>query len=356
MTTAAQGYTGGAPGMYLDNPRALWLIPVGLLLLLGFGIWGWQAKRELALLFRVEPGRLRGKHIGKHLAAGALVALGAGALASPQIPFSIAPLPVKTGEVALLVDVSTSMAARRDPTAPSIMDRTKSILKDIVDHMQELDGVKVGLYVFTDMARSQVPFVDRQDYPYLRASIDKVLNVGSAPGSGSGFGRPIMDVTNKFSKDAKVKLIVLFSDGEAFVEVSRGMQGTERGLIEQAMTQTRLEKVKVITVGVGEPEGAKIPIFSPDGNFSGQYARLHDADMSFFLKEEALREIASRTGGAYFGENDRRGLIGFIEENLDTAPAEQVAGQAIEYRSIANWLILAGLPFWAVLARLFQRG
>ncbi len=342
--------------MYLDNPRALWLIPVGLLLLLGFGIWAWQVKRDLARLFRVEPGNLRAKHFGKHVAAGALIALGAGALASPQVPFTIAPIPVKTGEVALLVDTSTSMAARQDPTAPSIMERAKPILKDIVDHMQELDGVKVGLYVFTDMARSQVPLVDRQDYAYLRASIDKVLDVGAAPGSGSGFGRPIMDVAAKFSKDAKVKLIVLVSDGEPFVGVSRGMQGTERGLIEQAMIKARLEHFKVIAVGVGEPEGAKIPVFNPDGSFSGTYARLHDADLNFYLKEEGLKEIASRTGGRYFGENDRRGLIGFIEENLDAAPLEQVGDQVIEYRSVAHWLMLAGLPFWAFLARRFMRG
>jgi hypothetical protein len=337
--------------MYLENPKALWLIPLSVLFLLGLGVWGWRAKREIGELFRVDLGRLKGRQWRKQTAAGVLMALLACALALPKIPFSILPVQGKTGEVALLVDVSTSMGARKDPRSPSTLERVKPILNDIVDHMQELGGVRVGLYGFTHMARSHVPMVGKQDYPYLKASIDKVLDVNSTPGSGSGFGRPILDVSGKFSRDAKIKLIVLFSDGEAFVGVSRGMQGTERGLMEQAMIRAGLEGIKVITVGVGEPKGARIPTYNSAGAFSGEYAQLHNADLYFYLKKESLKEIASRTGGRYYDEDDRRGLIGFIKENLDSAPFEEIAGQPTEYRSIAPWLVLACLPFWAVIAR-----
>jgi hypothetical protein len=339
--------------MYLEDPKALWLIPLSVLFLVGLGAWGWRAKKEIGELFRVDPSRLKGRLVRKHIAAGLLMALLACALASPKVPFSVLPVRSKTGEVALLVDVSTSMAARKDPKSPSSLERVKPILNEIVDHMQELGGVRIGLYGFTHMARSHVPMVGKQDYPYLKASIDKVLDVNSTPGSGSGFGRPILDVSGKFSRDAKIKLIVLFSDGEAFVGVSRGMQGTERGLMEQAMIRTGLEGIKVITVGVGERKGAKVPVFNAEGAFTGTYEQLHDADLYFYLKEESLREIASRTGGRYYAENDRRGLIGFIQESLDSAPLDEIAGQPTEYRSIAPWLVLACLPIWAIVARRF---
>ena len=342
--------------MNFENPDVLWLIPVSVLFLFGLGVWGWRAKKDIAQLFRADLGRLKERQVEKHVATGILIALLAGALASPKLPFSIVPVPGKSGEIALLVDVSASMAARKDLNSPSKLERVKPLLDGIVDHMQELSGVRIALYGFTNMARSHVPFVGKQDYPYLKASIDKVLDINSTPGSGSGFGRPISDVVAKFSKDAKIKLIVLFSDGEAFVGVSRGMQGTERSLIEQGITKAKLEGIKVITVGVGEPEGAKIPIFNSEGAFFGEYARLHDADLSFYLKEEGLREIAARTGGRYFGENDQRGLIQFIEENLDLVPVQETAGQTTEYRSIANWLVLACLPIWAIIARRFLRG
>jgi hypothetical protein len=339
--------------MNLENPNVLWLIPFFMLFLLGLGLWGWRTKKEIAQLFRADLGRMKRKQVGKHVAAGILIALLASALASPKLPFSVVPIPSKTGEIALLVDVSASMAARKDLNSPSNLERLKPILNEIVDHMQELGGVRIALYGFTNMARSLVPFVGRQDYPYLKASIDKVLDINSTPGSGSGFGRPISDVATKFSKDAKIKLIVLISDGEAFVGVSRGTQGSEKSLIEQAVTRARLEGIKVITVGVGEPKGVKIPIYNTEGKFTGEYARLHNADLYFYLREEGLREIASRTGGRYYAENDGRRLIGFIKESLDSAPFEEIAGQTVEYRSIANWLILACLPIWAIIARRF---
>ncbi len=342
--------------MYLENPQALWMIPLSVLFLLALNLWGWRARKEIARLFRVDLGRLQGKQTRKYVAAVFLMALLACALASPRLPFSVAPTPRKTGEVALLVDVSTSMAARKDPNAPSTLDRVKPILKVIVNHMQELGGVRMALYGFTNMARSHVPFIGIQDYPYLIASIDKVLDINSTPGSGSGFGQPILNVLAKFSKNAKIKLILLFSDGEPFVGVSRGMQGTERSLIEQAIMRARLEGVKVITIGVGEPGGAKIPIYQPNGVFTGEYAKLHGADLYFYLRKEGLKEIASRTGGRYYEESDRRGLIGFVKENLDLAPLEMVAEKPTEYRSIAHWLVLTCLPVWAIIARRFLLG
>ncbi len=339
--------------MNLGNPNALWLIPAYVISAVCLGVWGWRAKKGPALWFRADLGQLRAKQIEKYLVAITLGALLAVAWAEPRLPFTVAPAPIKTGEIALLVDVSTSMAARRTLDAPTMLDRVKPMLGDLVDHNQELGGVRIALYGFTNMARSLVPFVGKADYPYLRASIDHVLDVGAAPGSGSGFGRPLLDVVPKFSKGARVKLIILFSDGEPFVGVSRGLQGIERGLMEQAIARVKAEGIEVVTVGVGEPEGAKIPISNAAGLFTGAYAQLHDADLVFNLKAEGLQEIAARTGGRYFGENDRRGLIEFVDEHLVAGPAETAQEPTTEYRSVASWLVLAGLPFWLVLARRF---
>jgi hypothetical protein len=339
----------------IDRPSALWLIPASLLLL-PLAAWGWSARKELACIFRLDTVRMKRKQAAKYVIAFILVVLLAVALASPRLPFSVSPVPSKTGEIALLVDVSRSMGARRDPGSPSNLERVKPILQDIVNHLQELGGVRIGLYGFTNMARSHVPLVGRQDYPYLRASIEGVLDINSTPGSGSGFGRPLLDVSSKFSRDAKMKLIVLFSDGEPFVGVSRGMQGAERALLEQAVTKVRLERIRVITVGIGEPRGAKVPVYDEKGSFRGEYARLHDADLRFYLTGEVLREIAARTGGSYYGESDRRALIASIKESVDSAPFEEITEKATEFRSISRWLVLAALPFWVVLARRFLLG
>jgi hypothetical protein len=201
------------------------------------------------------------------------------------------------------------------------------------------------------MARSHVPLVDVHDYPYLKASIDKVLDVNSAPGPGTGFGRPILDVIPKFTEDSTARLIVMFSDGEPFVGVSRGLQGVERDYLEQATAAANAAGVRVITVGVGEKGGAKTPLFTAEGEFAGEYASLHNSDLTFYLEEDVLREVAERTGGRYFTEDNRRALLAYIEGSLAPATGASVADDSWEYRSISNWLVLAALPVWVFVAR-----
>jgi len=221
--------------------------------------------------------------------------------------------------------------------------------------MEELGEVKISFHGFTSIARSHVPFVSKENYPYLKESVKKVPDSNSTPGQGSSLGRPILDVAGKFSQSEKVKLIILFSDGEAFrggtfVGGTRGMHEAEKISIEQATKKAKEEGIKVITVGVGEQEGAKIPLHDK-GRFTGEYAKLQGVDYISYLEEEGLKEIASRAGGKYFFEKNREGLIESIEGNLILGAAEEVREEVKDYHSIAHWFLLAALPIWVVFVR-----
>jgi len=337
--------------MIFENPGALWLLLALPPLLLGLGLWGWKAKKEIAVMFSLDIRRLRRKQVEKHLIAGVLMALLILALALPKIAFTASATPQKSGEIALLVDVSASMAAQNDLDSPSRIERAKPILYDIIDSMEELGDVRISLHGFLDTARSLVPFVGEEDYPYLKGSIKKVLDIDSIPGEGTSLGQAIGNVAGKFSPDEKVKVIILLSDGEAFIGWTRGIGETERGWIEEALEKAREEGIKVITVGVGELEGAKIPLYDEYGEFTGDYAKLRGVDYISYLEEEGLKEIASRTEGDYFFEKDREGLIEFIEENLALATTEGITEEVKGYRYIAHWFVLAALPLWVVFAR-----
>jgi len=337
--------------MIFENPGALWLLLALPPLLLGLGLWGWKAKKEIAVMFSLDIRRLRRKQAQKYGIAGLLLALLVVALALPKIAFTAPATPQKTGEIALLVDVSTSMAAREDLDSPSRIERAKPILYEIIDSMEELGEVRISLHGFLDMARSLVPFVGREDYRYLKGSIRKVLDINCTPGEGTSLGQAIGNVAGKFSPDEKVRIVILLSDGEAFIGWTRGIQETERGWIEEALEKARDEGITIITVGVGEPEGAKIPLYDVHGEFTGDYAKLRGVEYISYLEEDGLREIASRTGGRYFFEKDRDGLIEFIEENLTSAGTEAVAAEVKGYRYIAHWFVLAALPIWVIFAR-----
>lgn len=336
--------------MAFENPGALWLLPVLPLLLFGLGLWGWRAKREIAEVFQLNLRHLGRRQLTKYIFAGVLMALLVGALALPKLAFSSFVAPKRTGGLALLVDVSGSMAAQKDLESPNRLERAKPILYEIIDRMEQLGEVRISLHGFTDIARSHVPLVGVEDYPYLKESIKKVLGINSTPGEGSSLGQPILDVTGKFSRDEKVKVVILFGDGETFSNATRGTNDAERTLIDAAIKKTREEGIKVITVGIGEREGAKIPLYD-QGGFTGGYAKLQGFDYISYLQEGSLKEIASQTGGKYFSEENREELIEFIEENLTLGPTEEGTREAKEYQSIAHWFLLGALPIWIVLAR-----
>jgi Ca-activated chloride channel family protein len=337
--------------MSFEAPGAFWLFLVLPFLLLGLGLWGWVTKREIAETFRLNLRRIKRDQVAKYGLVALLMAFLVVALALPKLAFSSVGTAKKSGQIALLVDVSASMGAQPDPDSPSRLDRARTMLYGIVDSMEAMGEVKISLHGFTSIARSLVPFVGEEEYPYLRESIKKVLAIQSVPGTGSSLGRPILNIVDKFPESEGVKLIVLFSDGEAFLGITRGVQDVERGWMDEAIQKAIDKGIQVVTVGIGEAEGARVPLYDAKGNFTGQYQKLQGADYVTYLEEDGLREIAPRTGGQYFAEQDQEELLTYIEDHLSPATMADVPEEVIGYRYIAHWFLFAALPLWIVLAR-----
>jgi Ca-activated chloride channel family protein len=330
--------------MVFENPGALWLLLALPPLLFGLGLFGWKMKKEALVIFPLNIRRLKRKQIEKYITSGVLMALLIITLGLPEITHYVSATSEKTGEIALLVDVSASMAAQKDLDSPSRLERVKPMLYDIIDSMEELGQVKISLYGFTSMARSHVPFVGKEDYPYLIESIKKVLEINSIPGEGTSIGKSVQDVTGKFFEGEQAKLIILFSDGEPFINGTAGMTYHEKGFIEQAAEQAVKEGIKVITVGVGEKEGAKNPIYNNDGKFTGDYVKLQGIDYISYLEDDSLKEIASKTGGEYFSEQNLGGIIDYIKANLAPVNSGETNKDVKVYQPIAQWFLLASLP------------
>jgi Ca-activated chloride channel family protein len=236
------------------------------------------------------------------------------------------------------------MAAKKDLDSPSRLERVKPMLYDIIDSMEELGQVKISLYGFTNIARSHVPFIGKEDYPYLIASIKKVLEINSVPGEGTSIGKSVQSVTGKFTEGEQAKLIILFSDGEPFINGVAGMTYHENIFIEQAAEQAVKEGIKIITLGVGEKEGAKVPIYNSDGQFTGDYAKLQGIDYISYLEDDSLKEIASKTGGEYFSEQNLGSLIDYIKENLAPVNSGEANKDVKVYQPVAQWFLVASLP------------
>lgn len=330
--------------MIFENPGALLLLLLLAFFLSGSALLGWRARKETAEIFQLNLKIQKKSQVEKYLIAGVLMSLLIGALASPRLPFSFIRDPIRSAEIALVVDISLSMAAKKDLVSPHRLERIKPILHEIIDSMEKMKGVKISLHGFSNISRSLVPPVGIEDYSYLRESIDKVLGIYSVPGSGTGFVRTIVNVIEKFSSEEEgVKLIILFSDGENSMVV-------ESRFIE-AINKAIEENIRIITVGVGEIEGAKVPLYTPEGTFTGEYAKdWRGFQHLSYLQEEVLIEIATQTGGRYFYEEKRAELIRYLENTIIEGSGE-VPEEFKDYRSVAHWFILGALALWVFFSR-----
>ncbi|HEX9077238.1 MAG TPA: VWA domain-containing protein [Anaerolineae bacterium] len=334
--------------MRFENPGALLLLPVLLIAFLALGVTGWKTREEIAQSFRLDGASLKRKQIEKYALVSLLGALWIIASALPAIVSSAIAPSEKAGEIALMVDVSGSMAAQVDVRSPSRLKRVQSMLDEIVDRLNELGQPRVSLHGYTNIARSIVPFVGPEDYGFLKESIANVLDIYSTPGQGSVLGQSILDVIKKFTKDGKVKLVVLFGDGEAFLGLTRGMRGEEQALLEMAIQRAKEADIPIVCIGVGETQGAKIPLYNIKGEFTGEYARLQGVDYVSYLEPMYLKEIADQTGGMYLAESSWRELIPLLRERLAVAEPVSAGKEVKVYHSIAPWFLLAALPVWLV--------
>jgi hypothetical protein len=315
---------------------------------MGLAVWGWRAKKESVKLFRLDMIRLRNRHIEKYLLSSLLLSIFIIAFAFPEVAVTGLAADERAGEIVLCVDVSTSMAAREDADSASRLDRVKDMLYKIVDRMEELGQVKISLCGFTNMGCSLVPLVGTEDYSYLRKSIDKVLDILSVPGDGTDIGQSVQDVLKSYSKAGEAKLLVIFSDGEYYSNIY-GSGGSEKiRNTALAIQQALSNDVKIISVGVGETSGAKIPLYDEDDNFTGEYSQKAGSDFITYLNEAALQEYSTRAEGEYFTENEIRDLINYIENNLSVKRSEQ---NVKTYQPVAYLFLIATLPIWIIFVK-----
>ena len=103
--------------MIFENPNAFWSLLVFLPLLFVLLLWGLKAKEETYSIFHLDYKHLKRKQMEKYVLVGIPVIMLVLAGALPKVVFSSYVISEKAGEIALLVDVSGSMAAqRRSPT------------------------------------------------------------------------------------------------------------------------------------------------------------------------------------------------------------------------------------------------
>ncbi len=190
-------------------------------------------------------------------------------------------------DLMLAIDISGSMEAT-DLTLNGAPATRLDVLKHVVgEFIERRTGDRIGLVLFGERAYLQAPLsFDRRTINQLLQESEIGLAGAQRTAVGDGMG---MALKHLHDSPAKKRAMILVTDGA-------NNSGTLTP--EQSTTLAKEESVTVYTIGVGADE-----MLVNDWPF-GRRRVNPSAD----LDEEALKAIASETGGEYFRARDQQSL------------------------------------------------
>lgn len=302
-----------------------WAYPWALLLLIGLPIYLLLGRRRgLAVPFP-RAGSLGKKgraplsaHIPDALRLLCLVTLIL-AIAGPSTAGAVIEERSEGIPIVLAVDISSSMLAQ-DFLPRDRLEVAKATLARFIDSRE---GDPMGLVGFAAEALTLVPTTTHR--PLLLAALES-LQVGLLE-DGTAIGDGLAAAVNRLRQaEAGRAVIVLLSDGES-------NRGTIDPLAAADAAATR--GIQVFTVGVGSDGVARVPVGTAPAGF--RYAEIQVG-----LDEELLREIASRTGGAYFRATDAAALEQIYAEIDRLVPSLVDVTRTVERTEWSALLLLIG--------------
>ena len=227
------------------------------------------------------------------------------AFARPQSGQSVEIIRGQGIDIALVLDISSSMAAL-DFEPQNRLETAKVVIADFINS-REFD--RIGLIVFARSAYHQSPLTF--DYETLIQQLGQVRLVSQLRQiegeglDGTAVGLGIASATNMLRKqDTASKVIILLTDGDT----NTGLSPIEATAAAQAYG------IRIYTIGMGTTGLVDVP------DNAGNIVRI-ESD----LNENALQAIAENGDGLYFRAQDTDGLQRIYDriDLLETSDAEQ---------------------------------
>ena len=328
--------------MFFEYPALLWLLVVPVLMAAHYIYMERAGRRPHMRVSTAVPWLAGGpslmsvvRHIPMVLRLFALVMIVI-ALARPRSSEELSKIDTEGIDIALAMDVSTSMLAR-DLTPDRI-----SASKDIaIEFISQRPSDRMGIVVFAGESFTQCPLTtDRATLINLMKEVQTgVIEDGTAIGNGLATA-----VARLKDSDAKSRVVILLTDG-----VNNSGEVSPQMAAEIAKTYV----IRVYTIGVGKEGEAPYPVMTPWG--------VQVQNMKVEIDEALLKEIAESTGGRYFRATDNTKLAEIYGEinkmekartTVDSFPVyEELFGRYLVWALLAimmgmliNWFVIRRLP------------
>ena len=273
---------------FFYNPNIIFFCT---LVLLSIGIlFFWSEKRKknkileitsIKLLPRLVPYYSPKRNFIKFGFFGLAVFLLSIALARPQWGTAHRTNSPTGIDLLVAIDVSKSMLAR--DIRPNRLERVKLSISNLIG---DLKGDRIGLIAFAGNAFLQCPLtLDHQAF----INTLKNLEIGTIKAGGTNLASPIDEASRSFSKEDRDKFLILISDGE-------DLEGEGLKRAKEANKQG----IKIYTIGIGSPEGARIPTDSIDSPARNFLLNPEGKTVITRLDKDSLQAISNETNGKYY--------------------------------------------------------
>ena len=211
------------------------------------------------------------------------------AIARPRSSEQFEKIDTEGIDIALTMDVSTSMLAR--DFKPDRIGAAKDIA---IEFIATRPNDRIGIVVFAGESFTQSPLTtDRVTLINLMKEVETgLIDDGTAIGNGLATA-----VARLKDSDAKSKVVILLTDGvNNCGEISPLM----------AAEIAKTYGIRVYTIGVGAMGEAPYPVMTPWG--------VQIQNVKVEIDEDLLRQIADGTGGKYFRATDNTKLMEIYSE------------------------------------------
>lgn len=311
----------------LDTPNyfyLLLLIPV----LIGVYLWNsiWKKKKITEFgsgnyLKRLAP---EASTTSKPLIKMVLLAVTLGALilalVNPKFGTRIETVKRQGVDIVFAIDVSKSMLA--EDIAPSRMGKAKQLASQIINN---LASDRIGIVGYAGSAFPMLPITT--DYSMAKMYIQD-MHTDMVSSMGTALSQAIEVGSNYFDDPNTSKVMILISDGEDHGDG-----------ISNAVAMAKEKGIKIITIGVGTPEGGQIPI-KQNGRIAGYKKDVDGSTVITKLNDETLKEIAQKTGGTFMYGSKTDEVLQLVDQTLQKVEKTDFESQQIaDFQSQFQWFI-----------------
>jgi Ca-activated chloride channel family protein len=285
------------------HPQILWLL---LLLPPLAAWWRWVRRRkalphpDLGTARRLPHGWSRvvaALRLGWRLAVVGLLIV---ALARPRWPDEETRVPAQSRAVLVALDVSGSMAQNDFLAGGRTVSRLAAARQVLGELLADRADDQVGLVTFAARVESVCP--PTLSHSAVRRLLDEARPLGTPPDSSTNIGDALAEGIGLLRRARpERKVLILLSDGEHNVpedEVPGALKPRQAARLAQALG------VPVYTVFLGPPGGG--PVNGTNGANGGYGSAREPA--------EALRDVASMTGGRFFPAGDAAALAAALRD------------------------------------------